>query len=71
MFLFLRQSYFETNNQNSRRMNMKTKQFYFEMLMAFVAMMFTACSSSDEIITEKGKALFLDASICAGTSNGE
>ncbi|MCR4773687.1 MAG: fimbrillin family protein [Prevotella sp.] len=42
---------------------MKTKQFYFEMLMAFVAMMFTACSSSDEIITEKGKALFLDASI--------
>jgi hypothetical protein len=52
-------------------MNMKTKQFYFEMLMAFVAMMFTACSSSDEIITEKGKALFLDASICAGTSNGE
>ncbi|MCR4772970.1 MAG: fimbrillin family protein [Prevotella sp.] len=42
---------------------MKTKQFYFGMLMAFVAMTFIACSSSDEVIAEKGKALSLDASI--------
>ena len=42
---------------------MKTKQFYFGMLIALVAMAFSACSSSDELIAEKGKALSLDASI--------
>ena len=44
-------------------MNMKTKQFYFGMFIAVIAMTFTACSSSDEIISEKSKALSLDASI--------
>jgi hypothetical protein len=44
-------------------MNMKTKQFYFGMFIAIVAITFVACSSSDELIAEKGKALSLDASI--------
>ncbi len=44
---------------------MKTKQFYFGMLIAFVAMMFTACSSSDETQNEHGTQLRLSAGITA------
>ena len=44
---------------------MKTKQFYFGIFMAFVAMMFTACSSSDETQNEHGTQLRLSAGITA------
>ncbi len=44
---------------------MKTKQFYFGMLIAVVAMTFASCSSSDDVQNEQGKQLRLSAGITA------
>ena len=44
---------------------MKTKQFYFGIFVAFMATMFTACSSSDEVIHEQSNQLKLSAGIMA------
>ena len=44
---------------------MKTKQFYFGIFVAFMATMFAACSSSDEVIHEQSNQLKLSAGIMA------